>query len=69
MAKEQVAKLFRDANANPSLKEELRSAPNVDAFIQMAKERGYDFTVEEWQEMTGFSVEEVEGKLSEIPGL
>jgi predicted ribosomally synthesized peptide with nif11-like leader len=69
MAKEQVAKLFRDAKANPALREELSAAPNVDAFINMAKERGYEFTVEEWQEMTGFSVEEVEGKLSEIPGL
>lgn len=69
MAKEQVAKLFRDAKVNPSLKEELRAAPNVDAFIHMAKERGYDFTVEEWQEMTGFSVEELESKVSEIPGL
>ncbi|MFP4121180.1 Nif11-like leader peptide family natural product precursor [Coleofasciculus sp.] len=69
MAKEQVAKLFRDAQANPALREELSAAPNVDAFIKMAKERGYEFTVEEWQEMTGFSVEEVEGKLSEIPGL
>jgi predicted ribosomally synthesized peptide with nif11-like leader len=69
MAKEQVAKLFRDAQANPALREELSAAPNVDAFIKMAKERGYEFTVEEWQEMTGFSVEELEGKLSEIPGL
>ncbi|MEQ9482281.1 Nif11-like leader peptide family natural product precursor [Coleofasciculus sp. F4-SAH-05] len=69
MAKEQVAKLFRDAQANPALREKLSGAPNVDAFIEMAKERGYEFTVEEWQEMTGFSVEEVEGKLSEIPGL
>ncbi|HBL13725.1 MAG TPA: Nif11-like leader peptide family natural product precursor [Cyanobacteria bacterium UBA11162] len=69
MAKEQVARLFRDAQANPSLREELSVAPNIEAFVEMAKERGYDFTVEEWQEMTRFSVEELKGKISEIPGI
>ncbi|MBE9126989.1 MULTISPECIES: Nif11-like leader peptide family natural product precursor [unclassified Coleofasciculus] len=69
MAKDHVAKLFRDAKTNPSLKEELRSAPNVETFVEMARERGYDFTLEEWKEMTGFSVQELEGKLSEIPGI
>lgn len=69
MAREQVARLFRDAQANPSLREELKVAPNPEAFVQMAKERGYDFTLEEWQDMTRFSVEELKGKVSEIPGL
>ncbi|HBB31479.1 MAG TPA: Nif11-like leader peptide family natural product precursor [Cyanobacteria bacterium UBA8803] len=69
MAKEHVAKLFRDAKADPSLKETLSSAPNIETFIEMAKEKGYDFTVDEWKEMTGFSVEELKGKLSEIPGI
>ena len=69
MAKEQVARLFRDAHANPALKEELSQAPNIEAFVQMAQEFGYDFTVEEWQDMTRFSVEELKGKVSEIPGI
>ncbi|EDX83246.1 hypothetical protein S7335_426 [Synechococcus sp. PCC 7335] len=30
---------------------------------------GYEFTVEEWREATGFSVEELQGELSEIPGI
>ncbi|MEE3718875.1 Nif11-like leader peptide family natural product precursor [Tumidithrix elongata RA019] len=69
MAKEQVAKLYRAVQANPELKEKLNAAPNLEQFVLMAQQAGYDFTVEEWKEMTNFSVEELEGKLSEIPGL
>lgn len=69
MAREEVVKLFRAAQLDPSLKETLNSAPNPEAFVRMAQELGYNFTLEEWQAMTGFSVEELEGKLSEIPGI
>lgn len=69
MAKEDVLKLFRAAQANPSLREKLNMAPNPEEFVKMAKEFGYDFTLEEWQNVTRFSVEEMEGKLSEIPGI
>lgn len=69
MAQEQVIKLFRAAQADPLLKQKLNSAPNEDAFVKMAAEYGYDFTVEEWKQVTRFSVEELEGKLSEIPGI
>lgn len=69
MAKEAVAQLFRAAQGNPSLREQLNQAPNVEQFIEMAKDYGYDFTLEEWQNMTRFAVEEVEGQLSEIPGI
>ena len=69
MSKESVTQLFRAAQQDSSLRENLNTAPTVDAFVTMAKTYGYDFTVEEWQDMTSFSVEELEGKLSEIPGL
>ncbi|CAN1212595.1 Nif11-like leader peptide family natural product precursor [Tumidithrix helvetica PCC 7403] len=69
MAKEQVAKLYRAVQADPELKEKLNAAPDLERFVAMAQQAGYDFTVEEWKEMTNFSVEELEGELSEIPGL
>ncbi|MGB3693049.1 MAG: Nif11-like leader peptide family natural product precursor [Spirulinaceae cyanobacterium] len=69
MAREQVVKLFRDTQADPTLKEKLNQAPNPEKFVEMASQLGYDFTVEEWQEVTGFQVEELESKLSEIPGI
>ncbi|NES86205.1 MAG: Nif11-like leader peptide family natural product precursor [Moorea sp. SIO2B7] len=69
MAKENVIKLFREVQNNSSLKEKLNSAPNPETFVKMAQEYGYDFSVEEWKEVTGFNVEELEGELSEIPGL
>jgi hypothetical protein len=69
MAKEQVVKLFRTAQVDLDLRERLNQAPNIDAFVLMAHECGYDFTVEEWQQTVGFGVEELECELSEIPGL
>jgi predicted ribosomally synthesized peptide with nif11-like leader len=69
MAKEQVVKLFRTAQADLSLRDNLNQAPNIEAFVLMAHEYGYDFTVEEWQQTVGFGVEELECELSEIPGL
>lgn len=69
MAKEQVTRLFREAQQNPSLRETLNKAPNPETFVQMANQRGYCFTVKEWQDMTKFSVEELKCDLSEIPGL
>ena len=69
MAKEAVVQLYRDAQADSALKEKLNAAPNLEAFVEMAQTYGYTFTVEEWREMTRFSVEEMESKVSEIPGL
>jgi len=69
MAKEEVTKLFKAVQADPALKEKLNSAPNLETFVKMAEESGYSFTVEEWNAVTGFVVEELEGELSEIPGL
>ena len=69
MAKEAVTQLFRAVQRDPNLKEKLNTAPTAQAFVEMAKNHGYDFTVEEWQDVTSFSVEEMESKLSEIPGI
>lgn len=69
MAKEEVIKLFRAVQTDPALREKLNSAPDLEALVKMAEECGYNFTVEEWKDTTGFKVEELEGELSEIPGL
>jgi predicted ribosomally synthesized peptide with nif11-like leader len=69
MAKEAVAQLFRNAQADPTLRDRLNQAATLEEFVQLAKGYGYEFTIDEWQAMTGFSVEELEGQLSEIPGL
>jgi predicted ribosomally synthesized peptide with nif11-like leader len=69
MAKEVVAQLFRASQENPNLREQLNQATTVERFVEMARGYGYDFTLEEWQAMTQFAVEEVPGELSEIPGL
>ncbi len=69
MTKEAVAQLFRAAQANPGLRDQLSQAPTVEQFIALAKTHGYDFTLEEWQAMTGFAVEELPSDVSEIPGL
>lgn len=69
MSQQDVLKLYRDAKENPELKRKLNTAPNAEAFVEMAKEYGYNFTVTEWQSSTGFQVEELEAELSEIPGI
>lgn len=69
MAKEQVAKLFREAQVNPNLRDTLNTAPNPESFVAMANQKGFSFTVKEWRDMTNFSVEELKCDLSEIPGI
>lgn len=69
MAREQVVRLFREAQQNPILKEKFNTAPSIEAFVQIAKAHGYSFTIEEWEESTRFSVEELRCKVSEIPGI
>lgn len=65
----EVNRLFRDANQTTELKKQMNQAPNLESFVQIAQEMGYDFTVEEWMETTGFQVEEYKCELSEIPGI
>ncbi len=69
MAKEVVTQLFRAAQADPVLREQLNQAPNIEQFVALARSYGYEFTLEEWQSMTGFAVEELEGQLSDLPGV
>jgi predicted ribosomally synthesized peptide with nif11-like leader len=65
----EVNRLFGDAQESPNLKKEMNKAPDLEGFVKMAQEMGYDFTIEEWLETTGFQVEEYECELSEIPGI
>ncbi|MBN4003343.1 MAG: Nif11-like leader peptide family natural product precursor [Nostoc sp.] len=69
MAQQEVTRLFREAQVNPNLRQRLNTAPDVETFVQMAEQHGYNFTIEEWQKATGFAVEELKCKLSEIPGI
>ncbi|NJN02497.1 MAG: Nif11-like leader peptide family natural product precursor [Leptolyngbyaceae cyanobacterium SL_1_1] len=69
MAKEAVARLFRAAQNDPALRQDLSTAPTPEAFVEKASALGYEFTLAEWREMTRFSVEELKSDLSEIPGL
>jgi predicted ribosomally synthesized peptide with nif11-like leader len=69
MAHQEVIRLFRAAQINPNLREVFNSAPDMETFVKMAAEKGYNFTVEEWQKVTGFAVEELKCELSEIPGI
>jgi predicted ribosomally synthesized peptide with nif11-like leader len=69
MAQEEVVRLFREAQSNPMLKAQVNAAPDLEAFVSLARELGYDFTLEEWKAATGFQVEEFESELSEIPGI
>ncbi|MEM1256869.1 MAG: Nif11-like leader peptide family natural product precursor [Cyanobacteria bacterium P01_H01_bin.21] len=69
MAREQVVKLYREAQTDPSLRDTLNTAPNPESFVAMANQKGFSFTIKEWREMTNFSVEELDCELSEIPGI
>jgi len=69
MAREQVVRLYRAAQNDSLLKAKLNQAPDLASFVVMANAEGYDFTIEEWQKMTNFEVEELKCHLSEIPGI
>ncbi|OUL25509.1 Nif11-like leader peptide family natural product precursor [Nostoc sp. T09] len=47
MPQKNAAQLFKAVKQDQALKERLKATANPDAFIQIAKERGYEFTVEE----------------------
>lgn len=69
MALDQVARLFREARVNPSLREQLNTSPTPEDFVRMAQQYGYEFTLDEWRASTRFAVEELKCHLSEIPGI
>ncbi|GAB1539280.1 hypothetical protein NUACC21_19460 [Scytonema sp. NUACC21] len=60
MAQKNAAQLFRAVKEDLVLKERLKAVSEPEAFIKIAKERGYDFTVEELQtELSKLSAEEL----------
>ena len=71
MAKEQFVRLFREAQANSTLRDMLNTAPSPEAFVAMANQKGFSFTIKEWREMTNFSVEELKCEISapNVPGM
>ncbi len=68
MSKQEVIRLFRNAQTNPNLRKILNSASNLEAFVQMAQQQGYNFTLEEWQKATGLLTENLESKVYENQG-
>lgn len=54
---------------DPDLRDQLNSAPDLAALVQLAERHGYQFTMAEWQAVTNFSVEELVCDVSEIPGI
>ncbi|NJM73799.1 MAG: Nif11-like leader peptide family natural product precursor [Scytonema sp. RU_4_4] len=62
MTQRNAAELFKAVKKDHVLKERLKAATNPEAFIKIAKERGYNFTVEELQaEISKLSEEELAG--------
>ncbi|MGJ5672998.1 MAG: Nif11-like leader peptide family natural product precursor [Nostochopsis sp.] len=65
MSKQEVIRLFRNAQTNPNLRKVLNSASSLDIFVQIAQQQGYHFTVEEWQKATGLIIENLESHVYE----
>ncbi|MFW9258461.1 MULTISPECIES: Nif11-like leader peptide family natural product precursor [unclassified Nostoc] len=47
MTQQNAARLFQAVKADQALQQKLKATANPEAFIKIAQERGYDFTVEE----------------------
>lgn len=47
MAQSNAAELFKAVKQDQALKQRLKAASNPQAFIEIAKERGYNFTIGE----------------------
>ncbi|MBE9003684.1 Nif11-like leader peptide family RiPP precursor [Fortiea sp. LEGE XX443] len=47
MTRQNAAQLLKAVKEDQALKERLKATANPEAFIKIAKERGYDFTIEE----------------------
>jgi predicted ribosomally synthesized peptide with nif11-like leader len=47
MPQQHATQLLKAVKQDQALKQRLRATANPEAFIQIAKERGYDFTIDE----------------------
>ena len=47
MAQKNAAELFKAVKLDQALKQKIKAASNPEAFIKIAEEHGYNFTVEE----------------------
>ncbi|MCP6763175.1 MAG: Nif11-like leader peptide family natural product precursor [Fischerella sp. CENA71] len=60
MTQNHAAQLFKAVKQDQALKERLKAAENPETFIQVAQERGYNFTIEELEtELSKLSSEEL----------
>ncbi|WP_017317952.1 Nif11-like leader peptide family natural product precursor [Mastigocladopsis repens] len=60
MTQNNAAQLFKAVRQDQALQQRLKAATNPEAFITIAKERGFDFTVEELEtEISKLSEEEL----------
>ncbi|MBW4446776.1 MAG: Nif11-like leader peptide family natural product precursor [Spirirestis rafaelensis WJT71-NPBG6] len=60
MAQKNAAQLFKAVKLDQALKQQIKAASNPEAFIKIAEEHGYNFTVEELEsEISKLSEEEL----------
>ncbi|MEP0753245.1 Nif11-like leader peptide family natural product precursor [Trichocoleus sp. Lan] len=68
MAQESAASLFKAVKEDQALQAKLKATTNPETFIQIARERGYDFTVQELNnEIENLSEEELASVIN--PGI
>ncbi|MBD2169216.1 Nif11-like leader peptide family natural product precursor [Calothrix membranacea FACHB-236] len=62
MPRQNAAQLLKAVKQDQALKQKLRATANPEAFVEIAKERGYDFTVDELEtELDNLSEEDLAG--------
>ncbi|HEY9763376.1 MAG TPA: Nif11-like leader peptide family natural product precursor [Trichocoleus sp.] len=64
MPTDAINRLVRAAQDSPALRDRLKSAPNVEAFVKVARGYGYRFTIDEWREFScsGQAIDPLRGK-------
>ncbi|BAY98938.1 hypothetical protein NIES37_29160 [Tolypothrix tenuis PCC 7101] len=62
MPRQNAAQLLKAVKQDQALKQKLKATANPEAFVQIAQERGYDFTVDELEtELDKLSEEDLAG--------